>query len=176
MSTFTGHDAAQAMAAAPSRGTSRPEFEPATILPVQLASSRMSDASLVPEKQLLLAVLEEAIGTFQRYVNDPGRRGRRLFREAEEWLLSDETGWPCSFCNICDVLSFDIDYLRGGLIRWRERQRAHPGAMPFRHPFRRLSGSRTRAVGRPIGLPRRVDGNVISMGAARVTRDGPHAS
>ena len=135
------------------------ELEPATVLPIQLFGRLGPDASVVPEKRLLLAVLEEAVVTFQRYVTDTGRRGRRLFREAEEWVGSEQGDWPCSFHNICDSLGLDPAYLRRGLERWRDDQRAHPGLrLPHRHPFRRLSGSRTRAIGRPIGLGRRSRG------------------
>jgi hypothetical protein len=131
------------------------DLEPATVLPAQLFGSGL-DASLVPEKRLLLAILEEAVVTFQRYATEQGRRGRRLFREAEEWMGSEELCWPCSFRNICDVLGLDPGYLRAGLQRWRHEQQANPGSYtPHRHPFRRLSGSRTRAIGRPIGLGRR---------------------
>jgi hypothetical protein len=133
------------------------DLQPATVLPVQLFAGVGLDASLVPEKRLLLAVLEEAVVTFQRYASEQGRRGRRLFREAEEWVGSEEVCWPCSFRNICDVLGFDPGYLRKGLSRWRDRQQENPGLhAQHRHPFRRLSGSRTRAIGRPIGLGRRV--------------------
>ena len=98
------------------------QFEPAVVLPVQIQSPRLADASLVPEKLLLLAVLEEAITTFQRHVADTGRRGRRLFHEAETWLLSEEREWPCSFPNICDALGLDVGYLRDGLTRWRDER------------------------------------------------------
>jgi hypothetical protein len=135
------------------------DLEPATVLPIQLYANLAPDASILPEKRLLLAVLEEAVVTFQRYATDQGRRGRRLFREAEEWMGSDETCWPCSFRNICDVLGLDPSYLRQGLQRWRDQHRtAGPSHPPHRHPFRRLSGSRTRAIGRPIGLGRRARG------------------
>jgi len=131
------------------------QFEPAVVLPVQMQSPRLADASLVPEKLLLLAVLEEAITTFQRHVADTGRRGRRLFHEAETWLLSEEREWPCSFPNICDALGLDVGYLRDGLTRWRDERRRDPASsLSFRPRFRRLSGSRTRTVGRPIGLGR----------------------
>jgi hypothetical protein len=135
------------------------DLEPATVLPVQLYGNLAPDASIVPEKRLLLAVLEEAVVTFQRYSDDPGRRGRRLFREAAEWMGSEDMGWPCSFRNICDVLGLDPGYVRQGLRRWRDTQCAS-GVLraPHRHPFRRLSGSRTRAIGRPIGLSRRSRG------------------
>lgn len=128
-------------------------LEPEAILPGQLLGNGRLDSTAMPEKRLLLAVLEEAVVTFQRYVNSPRRRGQRLFREAEEWMMSDDVSWPCSFRNVCDVLGFDISYLRDGLMRWRDHQRSGVVApTPYRHPFRRLSGSRTRAIGRPIGL------------------------
>jgi hypothetical protein len=106
------------------------------------------DSSFVPERRLLLAVLEEAVATFHRHVVARGRRGRRLFREAETWMLSDDVSWPCSFQNICDMLAFDAGYLRTGLQRWRDHRRAHAG-LDFPRPsgFRRLGGSRTRAIG-----------------------------
>jgi hypothetical protein len=143
---------------APGGGTGV-DLEPATVLPIQLYGAMALDASIVPEKRLLLAVLEEAVVTFQRYATDQGRRGRRLFREAEEWVGAEEVGWPCSFRNICDVLGLDPGYVRQGLRRWRDQQRAGGDIhIPHRHPFRRLSGSRTRAIGRPIGLGRRARG------------------
>lgn len=139
-------------------------FEPDAILPAQLLSNGRIDASSMPEKRLLLAVLEEAVVTFQRYVTSPRRRGQRLFREAEDWIVSDDASWPCSFRNVCDVLGFNVDYLRQGLMQWRDRQRSGlVPATPYRHPFRRLSGSRTRAIGRPIGLGDRVGRDRTSL-------------
>ena len=130
-------------------------LQPGVVLPVQLQGRRTADASLVPEKLLFLAVLEEAVATFQRHVVDSGRRGQRLFREAEAWLMSEDTDWPCSVRNICEALGLDVGYLRQGLKQWRDQRQANPvGVVPFRHRLRRLSGSRTRAVGRPIGLGR----------------------
>src|SRR5262245_30751251 len=131
------------------------DLEPAMVLPAQLFGFAL-DASLVPEKRLLLAVLEEAVVTFQRYATEQGRRGRRLFREAEEWMGSEELCWPCSFRNICDVLGLNSGYRRRRSRRWRYQQEATPDfSAPHRHPFRRLSGPRTRAIARPIGLGRR---------------------
>ena len=137
-------------------GTGPVTFEPATILPSQLFGPIGYDASVMPEKRLLLAVLEEAVITFQRHVRDHQRRGQRLFREAEDWILSNDAAWPCSFRNICEALGLDPGYVRGGLDRWRQEQDTNGGLhVPRRAPFRRLSGSRTRAIGRPIGLGRR---------------------
>jgi hypothetical protein len=126
------------------------------VLPAQIFGKPGLDASLVPEKRLLLAVLEEAVVTFQRYAMEHGRRGRRLFREAEEWMGSEELCWPCSFRNICDALGLDPGYLRQGLRRWRDEQEARPGTLRRTAiPSGVSSGSRTRAIGRPIGLGRR---------------------
>ena len=132
------------------------QFQPGTILPAQWHSNCVADSSVVPEKRLLLAILEEAVATMQRYVLAERRRGRRLYREAEAWILSDDVGWPCTFRNICDALGIDPLYLRHGLMRWSEHRRSNPSNdTRSRYAFRRLCGSRTRAVGRPLGVRRR---------------------
>ena len=122
----------------------KPELLPETILPAQW-HGEMWNAWLVPEKRLLLAVLDEAIAAVQRYVVDERRRGRRLYREAEAWILSDDMSWPCTFRRICDALGIDPDYLREGVMRWSARRRAN-GSDGHQHykRLRRLSASRTR--------------------------------
>jgi hypothetical protein len=132
-------------------------FEPATVLPSQLIIPIALDASIMPEKRLLLAVLEDAVLTFQRHARDEGRRGQRLFREANQWISSNDATWPCSFRSICESLGFEPAYVRNGLRLWCDQQEASGSALavPRRGPFRRSSGSRTRAVGRPVGLGRR---------------------
>jgi hypothetical protein len=128
-------------------------FQPGIMLPAQLLANARVSASTMPEMRLLLAVLEEATVTFQRHVTSRHRRGQRLFREAEQWILADDPFWLCSFRNVCEALGFDAESLRRRLLAWRDRQRSGgTPSVPYRHPFRRLSGSRTRAIGRPIGL------------------------
>ena len=75
-----------------------------------------------PEGRLLWAVLENGVEQYKKNVTSTGRRGRRLFHEAEEWIMHDDQTWLCSFVNICHVLGFDPDHLRAGLQRWREVQ------------------------------------------------------
>jgi hypothetical protein len=131
------------------------QFEPGTLLPSQWHRNVVADSSHAPEKRLLLAILEEAVATLQRYVLDDGRRGRRLYREAEKWVLSDDLSWPCTFRSICDALGIDPVYLRRGVMRWSDRRRANPcEGGRNRYAFRRLGGSRTRAIGRPLGVGR----------------------
>jgi hypothetical protein len=130
------------------------ELPPEILVPAQWHSA-IWDASLVPEKRLLLAVLEEAIAAVQRYVVAERRRGRRLYREAEAWVLSDDMRWPCTFRRICEALGIDPDYLREGVMRWGARRRAHvsDGHQHYKR-VRRLSASRTRMSNQPVGAAR----------------------
>jgi hypothetical protein len=75
-----------------------------------------------PECELLWAVLENGISDYMKYATAPGRRGKRLFREAQEWIMADDLTWLCSFLNICHVLGIDPGYVRVGLQQWLERQ------------------------------------------------------
>jgi hypothetical protein len=62
MRTSMAMDAARSRSRDASSG--RLELEPATVLPIQLSGGLPPDASVIPEKRLLLAVLEEAVVTF----------------------------------------------------------------------------------------------------------------
>ena len=130
-------------------------IEADTILPEQYFERIGSEHSAFPEKRLMLAVLEDAVATFQRYVDARNRRGQRLFREAEEWVASDDTEWPFAFENICHTLDIEPDFLRRGLARWKERQvspAAGNGARVYRFPFRRVNGSRHSITIRSEGM------------------------
>lgn len=72
-----------------------------------------------PECRLLWAVLQEGVETYMKYAAATNRRGRRLFREAEDWIMQDDPTWLCSFVSICHILGLDPGYLRLGLRRWR---------------------------------------------------------
>jgi len=72
------------------------------------------------EEALMLAVLADAIECFQKYVFADHERGKRSFQEAEDWILEKNNDWLFSFCSICEALGLDPDYLRQGLLRWKE--------------------------------------------------------
>jgi hypothetical protein len=78
-------------------------------------------APINPEISLLLAILEDGIQSYCKYLSDKTRRGQRLFKEAEEWCFNPNDDWFCSFENVCAVLFIDPDYLRGGLRRYKQR-------------------------------------------------------
>jgi hypothetical protein len=109
------------------------------LLPVQLVDRETNRA----EKRLMLAVLTEAVATFLRHLEAKTGRGQRLFREAEEWIESEDMSWTFAFENVCQTVGLDAEYLRGGLERLKERRPA--GRAPVDR-FRRISGHRTSVV------------------------------
>jgi len=72
------------------------------------------------EEGLMLAVLDNAIEYFQKYALAQSEREKRLFKEAEEWILEKNSDWFFSFENICETLELYPDYIRQGLLRWKE--------------------------------------------------------
>lgn len=79
------------------------------------------ETPLKPEKRLMLAVLEDTVACFQKYVLAQDPRGKSLLREAEEWILEEDSDWLFCFENICETLGLDREYLREGLLRWKQR-------------------------------------------------------
>jgi hypothetical protein len=123
---------------------------PDTLVPSQYFDQVGADAAFQPEKRLMLAVLEEAIATFQRHVLSETRRGKRLVEEVEEWVAGMGGEWPFSFDNICAALDLDPQYLRAGMDRWKqtERRKLRSGKPSlYRFPFRRVNGRRHSITG-----------------------------
>ena len=138
------------------RGATRGAFElePEVLLPSQFYVRSGLDSSLQPEKRLMLAVMEDAVGTFQKYACAVDRNAQRLFAEVEDWIASDSIDWPYSFVNLCHSLGLDVDFMRDGLRRWKQEQLGAyaQGAKVVRFPFRRVNGSRHAITGRAPGL------------------------
>lgn len=129
------------------------ELEPEAVLPSQFYSRVLVDASLQPEKRLMLAVLEDAVGTFQKYASTRDRTAQRMLTDVEDWFMADEHEWPFSFVNVCNALSLDVDYMRRGLTGWKTRHDSDTAAgKVVRFPFRRVNGSRHAITGRAVGL------------------------
>ena len=123
---------------------SEAELQPDILLPCQLGDGLFGAARLQPEKRLQLAVLEDAVLTFERSVGVDGARPQRLLAEVEAWVASDATDWPFAFVTICDTLNIDPDYVRSGLRRRRTRLHATTKRRPR---FRRdANGTRHQVV------------------------------
>ena len=69
---------------------------------------------------LMLAVLEDALANYQKHFTSHRGRGMRRFRETEEWIYREKSNRPFAFSSICDVVGFDPEYIRQGLLRWRQ--------------------------------------------------------
>ncbi|MFQ5477692.1 MAG: hypothetical protein ACE5E4_03660 [Candidatus Binatia bacterium] len=117
--------------------------EPDTVSPAQFFNHPLEESSLVPEKRLMLAVLEDAIASFQRNVFQASADAESDDSGIEEWLESDDKSWAFSFASICQALNMEPEYLRRGLRGWRDRA-AEQGVAGrvYRFPFRRVNGRR----------------------------------
>jgi hypothetical protein len=117
--------------------------EPDTMTPNQYFERMFTESTLVPEKRLMLAVLEDAIASFQRNFIQSRNTGDADDGDVEHWLESDDMSWPFSFASICQALDMEPEYLRRGLQSWRDRtaQQGVKGQV-YRFPFRRVNGRR----------------------------------
>ncbi len=104
-------------------------FQPDTVLPAQYLETVRRKTHLEPEKKLMLSVLEDAVGCFQKYAFTRDAHGKSLLREAEEWIREESTEWLFSFDNICESLGLHPKYIREGLHQWKEKKvTKHPKA------------------------------------------------
>ena len=99
-------------------------FQPDVLLPAQYLEGTKNKNEAMPEKDLMLALLEDAVCCFQKYLLVSNRKGRIFFKEAEGWIFDEVNNGVFCYRNICDILDIDADYLRLGLIRWKEKRLA----------------------------------------------------
>lgn len=69
----------------------------------------------------MLAILKDAVECLEKYRKARSSSSKALYQNAYEWVEDRGTVWLFSFNNICDLLGFDPDYLRGFLLK-REGQ------------------------------------------------------
>lgn len=99
-------------------------FQPDTLLSTQYFDNLRRKTLLEPEKRLMLAVLEDAIHSFQDNLFAEAVGKKTLFDEVEQWILERDGDWIFSFDNVCEALGFTPDYVRQGLLRWEEKQKS----------------------------------------------------
>jgi len=91
----------------------------------------------------MLAVLADAVEYFQKYVLAEDEKGKKLFQEEEEWILEKNSDWLFSFENICEALRLEPNYIRQGLLSWKEAQRKFHSKAVNNHNRRRCYGRKT---------------------------------
>ena len=101
---------------------------------------RADDACVRPIKRLMLAVLEDAMRCYQTYANSRSSPQRRLFVDAEAWLMDRKADGAFAFETVCETLGIDPNCLREGLRRWRLQQLdgLNPQRMARRSPVTRV--------------------------------------
>ncbi|TFH21449.1 MAG: hypothetical protein E4H03_10650 [Myxococcales bacterium] len=97
-------------------------------------------------QRVMLAVLQDAVKTFEQGLRSQRAIDRQRFHEVDRWVASPETDWPFTFENVCASLGLDPDYMRDGLRRLKveafqsdgNHVERNPALMPRRsHPRRR---------------------------------------
>lgn len=84
----------------------------------------------LPEKRLMIAVLEDAIACYLDYASAKSISGKYLFEDSEKWFFDENDDRLFSFVNICLTIGLDPSYLRRGLRAARKTARA--GRSPAR--------------------------------------------
>ena len=72
------------------------------------------------EEKLMLAVLQDAVECFQENALSEQPWEKKLFQEAEDWILAKNSDWLFSFENICETLQLNPGYIRRGLLVWKQ--------------------------------------------------------
>lgn len=79
----------------------------------------------------MLAILEDALKSFQQYCLAKNGTRKRLFQNVERWFFAPSSGWIFDFETICSVLGFEPDYVRKGLVQLRQRESAKTHRVPL---------------------------------------------
>lgn len=120
-------------------------FEPDTLAPQQFYATTKSARLPDPERNLMAAMLEDAVSCLSQDPLCCTRQQRRAFEQAKEWITAtDDPTWIFSFENVCETLGLDPGYLRRGLTRWIETHQLR------RSPSRPLKKYRTGARQRKL--------------------------
>ena len=112
------------------RGTAQPRapveeralsvFQPDILVEHQYQSTYRRRFHLDPERVLRLALLQDAVVCFQDNVSATCKRKQTMHLDAAAWIESTDRSYLFSFENVCDALGYDAEYMRQGLLRWKE--------------------------------------------------------
>lgn len=118
-------------------------LQPDSLAPGQFAELFRSTHYRTPEVSLVIAVLEDAIGTFFSYRSCHNRKERRLFNEVETWIFTPDEDYVFSFENVCEVLGMNAGYIRRLLLRAKQPS---DGDRAIEHSYSMMVASESRSV------------------------------
>jgi len=127
-------------------------FVPDILTPGQYYDGLRTDARACPVKRLMLAVLADAVRCYETYIDARSRAQRRLFVEAETWLMDRKADGAFAFETICQTLGIDANYLREGL---RRRRLKELNGNNSRRLTRRSPAAGSGRIGAPLERRRR---------------------
>jgi len=123
-------------------------FQRDELAPYQYFETFVRKLPLSPENSLQLALLEDAIRTFQEKLFADDTKSKILVRETEEWIWSTDSDGFFSFENVCEALNISASYLRRYLLLWKNHAIARRlASAKAREPSRRIDNPRTRGRG-----------------------------
>ena len=135
-------------------------FQPDTLLADQFLDTFRRKLHLEPEKKLMLAILEDAVACFQKYLFARDSKGKAQFRDTEDWFFQGSDLGIFSFDIVCETVGLEPNYVRRGLAHWK-KQRLTPQTqvqiISLRPPRDKLRRTPARS-GRPKPRLRRVAG------------------
>jgi hypothetical protein len=142
-------------------------LQPDVMLPAQFFRALRGREAHGGERRLIIAVLEDAINCFQKHLFAGDNRSRRLFHDAENWIMSMDRDSPFAFENICEFLSLDAEYIRQGLCCWARTARSAAG------PHLEASSGVRRGVSTPVAVSARRAGMVTAADHTRASFERP---
>ncbi|MBI3797609.1 MAG: hypothetical protein HY268_11675 [Deltaproteobacteria bacterium] len=86
-------------------------------------------APFTGKRQLLEALLLDAIRTFHLLVHARKPGDRQRFAEVEAWITSADTDYVFSFINVCTFLGLNADAVRTHLSAWQASQNGAPARL-----------------------------------------------
>jgi len=123
-------------------------FQRDELAPYQYSESFVRKVPLSPEKSLQLALLEDAILTFQEKLFAGDTKSKILVRETEEWIWSTDSDGFFSFENVCEALNISASFLRRHLLLWKNHAIARRlASAKAGKPWRRIDYPWTRGRG-----------------------------
>ena len=126
------------------------------ILPEQFYGARRGTSEVEPLRRLMIAMLVDAIRSFETKFDARQPATRQEFAEVRSWIFSDADDGVFSFRAVCDALAADPGAIRKGLTRWQENGFACGRRRTIRRstlPAKRISAQR---AGNYTAMTRRV--------------------
>jgi hypothetical protein len=105
------------------------------------------------EQRLMLALLTDAINVYQRGALSRVSQARRLYVDAEQWIMNDSRNPAVlSFGTVCDALGINATLLRRRIIDWKHtvrREEENGGFSRLHLKITRRERSSSHRRGRP---------------------------